>query len=74
MGAAGILFAAARMIAAPRRATDRSKGFGSRLEHDLAEFSLRSERALPFQVDGDALDERRQVRFRSVPRALEVYV
>jgi diacylglycerol kinase family enzyme len=73
MGAAGIVFAAARMIAAPRR-SGRNKGFGSRLEHDLAEFTLRADRPLPFQVDGDALDERRQVRFRGVPRALEVYV
>jgi diacylglycerol kinase family enzyme len=74
MGVAGIVFAATRMIAAPRRAADRRKGFGSRLEHDLAEFILRAERPLPFQVDGDALDERQQVRFRSVPGALEVYV
>ena len=74
MGATGILLAAARMIAAPRRAAARNKGFGSRLEHDLAEFVLRAERPLPFQVDGDALEHRQQVRFRSVPRALEVYV
>lgn len=74
MGAAGIVFAATRMIASPRRAVARRKGFGSRLEHDLPEFVLRSERPLPFQVDGDALDQRCQVRFRGVPRALEVYV
>ncbi|HEX8080188.1 MAG TPA: diacylglycerol kinase family protein [Jatrophihabitans sp.] len=74
MGAAGIVFAATRMVTSPRRAAGRRKGFGSRLEHDLAEFVLRSDRPLPFQVDGDALDERRQVRFRGVPRALEVYV
>jgi diacylglycerol kinase family enzyme len=74
MGATGIVLAAARMIAAPRRAADRRKGFGSRLEHDLTQFVLRSERPLPFQVDGDALEERQVVRFGSVPRALEVYV
>jgi diacylglycerol kinase family enzyme len=74
MGAAGIVLAAARMIAAPRRTAARRKGFGSRLEHDLAGFVLRAERPLPFQVDGDALEERQQVRFRSVAQALEVYV
>jgi diacylglycerol kinase family enzyme len=74
MGVPGILLAAGRMIAAPRRTAGRSKGFGSRLEHDLTEFTLRAERELPFQVDGDALEGRRQVRFRSVPRALEVFV
>ncbi len=74
MGAPGIVLAATRMIASPRRSADRRKGFGSRLEHDLTEFVLRSDRPLPFQVDGDSLDERRQVRFRGVPRALEVYV
>jgi diacylglycerol kinase family enzyme len=35
---------------------------------------LRSEVPLPFQVDGDALAERQQVRFRGVAQALEVYV
>jgi diacylglycerol kinase family enzyme len=74
MGAAGILLSAARMIAAPRRARHRAKGFGSRLEHDLGEFTLHADRPLPFQVDGDALDERRSVRFRGVPQALGVYV
>ena len=72
MGTAGILLAAGRMIAAPRRAAGR--GFGSRREHDLTAFSLRADRPLPFQVDGDALEERQQVSFRSVPNALEVYV
>lgn len=70
MGVAGIVLSATRMIAAP----NRGKRFGSRMEHDLTEFTLRAERPLPFQVDGDALEERRQVRFRGVPRALEVYV
>jgi diacylglycerol kinase family enzyme len=73
MGTPGILLAAARMIAAPGRATGR-RGFGARLEHDLTAFTLRADRPLPFQVDGDALDERQLVMFRGVPRALEVYV
>jgi diacylglycerol kinase family enzyme len=74
MGATGIVLSAARMIAAPRVAADRRRRFGSRLEHDLTEFVLRAERPLPFQVDGDALEERQQVRFRAVPEALDVYV
>ena len=70
MGATGIVLSAARMIAAP----NRGKRFGSRMEHDLTEFTLRAERPLPFQVDGDALEERQHVRFRGTSRALEVYV
>lgn len=81
MGAAGIIFSAARMIGDRRPGHRRDKAeraerkrFGARLEHDLPEFLVRAERPLPFQVDGDALSERQQVRFRSVARALEVYV
>jgi diacylglycerol kinase family enzyme len=62
------------MIAAPRRTSHRARGFGSRLEHDLTEFTLRADRPLPFQVDGDALEERSSVRFRGVANALDVYV
>lgn len=73
MGAPSILLAAGRMIAAPGRSA-RRRGFGSRSEHDLTEFQLRADRPLPFQLDGDALEKRQLVRFRSVPKALEVYV
>jgi diacylglycerol kinase family enzyme len=74
MGAIGLVLAAGRMIAAPRRVAQRTRGFGSRLEHDLTEFILSTERPLSFQVDGDALDKRQNVHFRSVPAALKVYV
>ena len=74
MGVAGVLVAAARMVGDKRRGAVRRKVFGARLEHDLTEFVLRAERPLHFQVDGDALEERERVRFRSVARALEVYV
>jgi diacylglycerol kinase family enzyme len=40
--------------------------------HDVTEFSLRSTRPQPFQVDGDFLGEREKVRFISVPAALRV--
>ena len=42
--------------------------------HDLAGFSLRSDRPLGFQVDGDYLGEREQVSFVSVPNALRVVI
>lgn len=47
---------------------------GSVVEHDLAGFTLRAGRPLPFQVDGDALDERDYVRFRGIADAIEVLV
>jgi diacylglycerol kinase family enzyme len=40
--------------------------------HDVAEFSLRSSRPQPFQLDGDFLGEREKVRFISVPDAVRV--
>jgi diacylglycerol kinase family enzyme len=40
--------------------------------HDLAEITLRSDRPVAFQVDGEYMGERELVRFRSVPDALRV--
>jgi diacylglycerol kinase family enzyme len=88
MGPAGLLFAAARMLGQPadrtaelaHRPADRRsalagrRSFGARVEHDLADFVLRSSRPLPFQVDGDSLDERQEVHFHGVRAALRVYV
>jgi diacylglycerol kinase family enzyme len=42
--------------------------------HDMARFSLRSDRPLGFQVDGDYLGEREQVSFIAVPNALRVVI
>lgn len=42
--------------------------------HDLDELTVRAPRALPLQVDGDYLGERRAVTLRAVPRALRVVV
>jgi len=42
--------------------------------HDLPEFTLRADRPLALQVDGDYLGEREQVTFTAVPRALNVLV
>ena len=40
--------------------------------HDLPEFTLRSQRPQPFQLDGDYVGERDRVEFRSIPAALKV--
>lgn len=42
--------------------------------HDEAEFTLRADRPVAFQLDGDYLGEREQVTFRSIPSALQVLV
>ncbi|HSV68087.1 MAG TPA: diacylglycerol kinase family protein [Mycobacteriales bacterium] len=42
--------------------------------HDLTGFTLRSDRPLGFQVDGDYLGEREQVIFTAVPKALRVVI
>jgi len=41
-------------------------------EHDLAEVTIRSNRPVAFQVDGEYMGERECVRFLSVPDALRV--
>jgi len=40
--------------------------------HDLPELTLRAQRPLPFQVDGDYLGERQKVHVVAVPQALRV--
>lgn len=47
-------------------------GRGIVRRHDLAGFTLRAERPMALQVDGDLLSPTREVAFRSVPRALRV--
>jgi diacylglycerol kinase family enzyme len=42
--------------------------------HDMATFTLRSDRPLGFQVDGDYLGEQEQVTFTAVPNALRVLI
>lgn len=42
--------------------------------HDADEFTVRSDRPLAYQLDGDYLGEVEEVVFRSVPRALSVVV
>jgi diacylglycerol kinase family enzyme len=40
--------------------------------HDLEAFTLRADRAMAFQLDGDYLGERDKIEFRSVPEALRI--
>ncbi|MGC9668899.1 diacylglycerol/lipid kinase family protein [Planosporangium sp. 12N6] len=40
--------------------------------HDLESFTLRADRPMAFQVDGDYLGERDKVEFHSVPEALRI--
>ena len=55
------------------RATARKSGkFGAHVVHDLEHITVIADEPLPFQVDGDALETREKVRFRSVPNALRV--
>ena len=42
--------------------------------HDVTEFTLRADRPMALQVDGDWLGERESVRFRAVPDVLRVVV
>ena len=69
---------AVRRVTTPFRRGRRSPystvKFGARIEHDLSSFVLSSSRPMPFQVDGDALDYRNRVEFRSVPGAIEVLI
>lgn len=43
-------------------------------QHDIGSFTLRSDRPLGFQVDGDYLGEREHVTFEAVPNALRVVI
>jgi diacylglycerol kinase family enzyme len=40
--------------------------------HDLEAFTLRADRPMAFQLDGDFLGERDKIEFRSVPEALRI--
>lgn len=48
--------------------------FGAYSTHDLDHITLVADEPMPFQVDGDALDFRDKVSFRSVPNAIRVVV
>jgi len=68
MSAAGILFSMARLSGARPKIGRR----GASVADELEQVTVIAEEPLPFQVDGDALDMRDKVTFRSVPRAVQV--
>ena len=62
----------ARRMLAGRRLPPRGRGVVG--VHDAAEMTLRASRPTAFQVDGDSLGQRTQVRFTGHPAALRVAV
>jgi diacylglycerol kinase family enzyme len=68
MGLVGALYGMAGMA----RKHPRPPRWGARVVHDLERVTVIADEALPFQVDGDALETREKVTFRSVPKALSV--
>lgn len=68
MGMAGMLFSMARLSGDRPRIGQR----GAFLVHDLDRLTLVADEPLPFQVDGDALDFREKVTFRSILNAVQV--
>ena len=70
MGTPGMLFSMARMLGGRPHVGHR----GAYVGHDLEHITLIADEPMPFQVDGDALDLREKVTFRSVPQAISMVV
>lgn len=70
MGTAGVLFSMTRLSGARPKVGRR----GAHVAHDLEHITLLADDPLPFQVDGEAMDFREKVTFRSVPDAVSVVV
>jgi diacylglycerol kinase family enzyme len=68
MSTAGMLWSMARLSGNSPRIGRR----GAYLTHDLDSVTVLADEPTPFQVDGDALDLRDKVRFRSVTEAIRV--
>jgi diacylglycerol kinase family enzyme len=68
MGTAGMLWSMARLSGDRPHVGQR----GAHVVHDLDAVTVLADEPLPFQVDGDALDARAKVSFRSVPRAIRI--
>jgi len=64
----GVLFSMARLSGDNPRVGRR----GAFQLHDVDSVTVVADEPLPFQVDGDAMDLREKVTFRSVPRAVRV--
>lgn len=68
MRTAGMLWSMARMSGG----RPRIGRFGAHVFHDLDHITVIADEPLPFQVDGDALDTREKVTFRSVRNAIQI--
>jgi diacylglycerol kinase family enzyme len=68
MGVFGMLYSMARLSGNRPKIGTR----GAHVVHDLEGLTLVAEEPLPYQIDGDALDFRQKVTFRSVPDAIQV--
>ncbi len=68
MGMPGMLWSMARLSGK----RPKIGGRGAYLVHDLEALTLVADEPLPFQIDGDAVDFREKVSFRSVPAAIQV--
>jgi diacylglycerol kinase family enzyme len=70
MGSAGVLLGMARMSGASPRIGKR----GAHVWYDLEALTVRADEPAPVQVDGDLLEPREKLVFRSVPQALRVVI
>lgn len=68
MGLPGMLYSMGRIMGPTARVGER----GAYLVEDLERLTVLADEPLPFQIDGDAVDTRAKVAFRSVPAAIRV--
>jgi diacylglycerol kinase family enzyme len=70
MSTLGMMYSLAR-LSGPRPAIGHR---GAHVAHDLDHITVFSDEPLPFQLDGDAMDTREKLTFRSVPAAIRIVV
>jgi diacylglycerol kinase family enzyme len=70
MGAGGLLYGLVRMSGNRPHVGKR----GAHVAHDIDVLTVRADEPMPVQVDGDYLEPREKVVFRSVPQALRVVI
>ncbi|MDT4974291.1 MAG: hypothetical protein QOG98_49 [Pseudonocardiales bacterium] len=70
MSALGMLYSMARLSGAKPRVGNR----GAHVARDLETVTVRADEPMPVEVDGDYLEPREKLVFRSVPEALRVVV
>jgi diacylglycerol kinase family enzyme len=68
MGTAGMVFSMGRLMGPTAHVGSR----GAALVEDLERLTVLADEPLPFQIDGDAVDTRSKVSFRSVPAAVQI--